>query len=59
MPKTYGSFIPGGKHNLDNILTKKDELPKTLSPSEMILGTPKIDDTHATLKSGSYVYCNI
>ena len=36
---------------------RKNGIYKTLSPSEIVLGTPKIDATHDTLQPGSYVHC--
>ena len=38
---------------------KKNEISKTLSPSAIVLGTPKIDATHDILQPGSYVHCKI
>ena len=42
-----------------NLFPKKNGIYKTLSPSEIVLGTPKIDATHDTLQPGSYVHCKI
>ena len=42
-----------------NVFPKKDEISKTLSPSAIVLVTPKIDATHAILRPGSYIHCNI
>ena len=42
-----------------NVFPKKNGISNTLSPSTIVIGTPKIDANHATLKPGSYVYCNI
>ena len=42
-----------------NVFPNKNGISKTLSPSTIVIGTPKIDANHATLQPGSYVYCNI
>ena len=40
-----------------NVFPKKNGIYKTLSTSEMVLGKPNTDATHATLQPGSYVHC--
>ena len=40
-----------------NALPKKNGISKTLSNSEIVLGTPKIDTTNITLQPVLYVYC--
>ena len=42
-----------------NVLPKKNVIYKTLSTSEIVLLTPKIDATHATLQPGSYAHYKI
>ena len=42
-----------------NVFSRGNVISKTLSPSEIVLGTPNIDDTHATLRPGSYAHYNI
>ena len=42
-----------------NVFPKKNGISKTLSPSAIVLVTPKIDATHAILRPGSYIHCNI
>ena len=42
-----------------NVFPKKNGISKTPSPSAIVLRTPKMDVTHATLQTESYVYCNI
>ena len=39
-----------------NVLPKKNGISKTLNSSEIVLVTPKIDSTHATLQPRSYVH---
>ena len=40
-----------------DIFPKKNGTYKKLSPSEIVLGTSKIDTTRAILQPGLYVYC--
>ena len=42
-----------------NVFPKKNGIYKTLSTSEIVLGKPNTDATHATLQPGSYVHCKI
>ena len=42
-----------------NLFPKKNGISKTLGPSAIVLGTPKIYFTQATLQPGSYVHCKI
>ena len=42
-----------------NLFPKKNRISKTFSPSEILMGTPKIYATHDTLQHGSYVHCKI
>ena len=42
-----------------NVLPNKNGISKTLSPSSIVILTPKIDATHATLQPGSYLQCKI
>ena len=42
-----------------NVFPKKSGISKTLSPSAIVLGTPKTDSTNAILQPGSYLHCNI
>ena len=42
-----------------NVFPNKNGIYKTLSPIEIVLGTPNIDDTPSTLQPGSYVNCKI
>ena len=41
-----------------NVFPNKNGISKTLSPSEIVLVTLKIDATHTTLQPGSYVHFN-
>ena len=42
-----------------DMFPKKNGISKTLSPISIVLVTPKIDATHATLYPGSYAHCKI
>ena len=59
MPKTNGSVVFWGKHDLNKLIPKENVMYKTLRPSEIVLGTPKIDSTRATLQDVSCVHWNI
>ena len=41
------------------VFLKKNGIFKTLSPSENLLGKPKIDATHTTLQPESYLHCKV
>ena len=41
------------------LFLKKNEIFKTLSSSENLLGTTKIDATHTTLQPGSYLHFKV